>query len=378
VNPRSRVLAMVPYRLGTAGSQRTSIEAWAPLLARHGIEVAFAPFASEALHRSLYREGALSAKAAGMLVAYLRRLALVSDLSGYDAVYVHREAALIGPALLERWVVRRGVPLVYGLDDPLFVPYRSPANGALAALKFPGKVARICAMAAAVVVNGSPLEAFARRHSRNVWVVPNLVDEAVYRPCATLDHRPPRLGWIGSASSDSNLELLAAPLSILAERVAFELRLVGSERRAVGRVACRAMAWSPETEVRDLRGFDIGLLPLDDHPWNPWKFNFKLAQYMALGIPPVCTPKGCAAEIVEHGVTGFLASTPEEWVSLLETLIRDEALRRSIGRAAAAYAHRHFTLSANEEAILGAFASVLGAAPEGPPARSGAQPASSA
>ena len=51
-----------------------------------------------------------------------------------------------------------------------------------------------------------------------------------------------------------------------------------------------------------------------------WKFNFKLAQYMALGIPSVCTPVGSTLEIIDHGITGFLAATSGDWVGYLEAL----------------------------------------------------------
>jgi glycosyltransferase involved in cell wall biosynthesis len=124
-------------------------------------------------------------------------------------------------------------------------------------------------------------------------------------------------------------------------------------------VPCRSKAWAATSEVEDLRRFDVGLVPLGDHPWNPWKFNYKLAQYMALGIPPVCTPIGSNSEIVEHGVTGFLAATPDDWVRYLEELITNDRLRQQMGAAAARYAHSHFTVAANEGAIVGAFRSAL-------------------
>jgi glycosyltransferase involved in cell wall biosynthesis len=53
---------------------------------------------------------------------------------------------------------------------------------------------------------------------------------------------------------------------------------------------------------------------------------------MALGIPPVCTPMGSNAKLVEHGVTGWLAATPDEWVRYLEALITDDELRQQDGR----------------------------------------------
>jgi glycosyltransferase involved in cell wall biosynthesis len=284
---------------------------------------------------------------------------LLRHLDGYDAAFVYREAALIGPEICERVLSRRGLPIIYGLDDPLFVPYRSPANGVLSWLKFPGKVARLCTLASSVIVNGSPLRQFAGRYNRNVRVVPNLVDECAYRPEVRPAGHPPRLGWIGSHSSAANLDILAEPLSRLARRTPFELHLIGCDRPAVGDVACVVKAWSAATEVRDLRLVDVGLVPLADHPWNAWKFNFKLVQYMALGIPPVCTPVGSNAEIVDHGTTGFLASTSDDWVGYLEALITDDQLRQRMGAAASDYARQHFTLRANEEAIVGGFRSAL-------------------
>src|SRR5262245_57871740 len=135
----SEVLALVPYLLGTAGGQRTSIESWEPTLKASGINVRFEPYESERLRRDLYRTGRKLSKSAEMIYALGRRVRLMPYLSQYDAVFVYREAALIGPEVFERWAIQRHLPLIYGLDDPLFAPYRSHANGVLSRLKFPGK-----------------------------------------------------------------------------------------------------------------------------------------------------------------------------------------------------------------------------------------------
>ncbi len=115
------VLALVPYLPDTAGGQRTTIESWQPLLAKHGITVHLSPYESDALHRSLYVPGNLLAKGAAISRDYGRRVRSLASLSGYDAVFVYREATLVGPEIIERWTARRGLPLVYGLDDPLFI-----------------------------------------------------------------------------------------------------------------------------------------------------------------------------------------------------------------------------------------------------------------
>jgi glycosyltransferase involved in cell wall biosynthesis len=294
-----------------------------------------------------------------MLEAIGRRVRLLKDLSCYDAVFVHREAALIGPEFLERWVVRIGLPLIYGLDDPLFVPYRSPTNGSLSRLKFPSKVARVCSLAKSVIVNSRPLQGFGQLYNSNVWIIPSLLDGSAFEPRTYRSRTPVVLGWSGSRSSAFNVDYVAQALGRLARNVPFELHIVGAERQTVGEVPCTSQPWVEATEVEDLQRFDVGLVPMGPHPWNDWKFSLKLAQYMALGIPAVGSPVGAIPDQIQHGVTGFLAATSDDWVRYLEELITNEPLRRRMGAAAAEYAHRHFTIAANEDAIVGAFRSAL-------------------
>ena len=58
--------------------------------------------------------------------AFGRRAGVVRSLRSYDAVYLFREAALLGPPIFERLVSRSGVPTIFDFDDAVFVPYVSP------------------------------------------------------------------------------------------------------------------------------------------------------------------------------------------------------------------------------------------------------------
>jgi glycosyltransferase involved in cell wall biosynthesis len=355
-----RILSLVPSELGHSPGQRSTIELWERPLREAGFFLEHAPFETPALRRVLNREGHFFSKARAMVRAYSNRIRLLRDLNDFDAVYVYREAALIGPALLERWVARQRLPIIYTLDDPLYIPYVSPSNGWLSYLKCFGKVATICRLSRVVIVNSRFHESYAARHSRNVWNIPSVVDERVY--C----YRPARprgptvcVGWTGSPSTVANLRLVTDALGELAHRATYRLHLIGAERCDIPGVECTAQPWRGETEVSDLERFDIGLVPLPDNEWNRRKFNLKVAQYMALGIVPVATPLGSNPDIIDHGVDGFLASTTAEWTGHLETLVRDGPMRSAMAERAARKAQTTFTLRAQAGAVTEAFSSAF-------------------
>src|SRR5205085_11173697 len=146
--------------------QRSSIELWEQALATAGIRLHYAPFETSRLRQILHQPGKTAAKAWEMLRAYEGRLRLLDDLDRFDAVFVYREAALLGPAFLEKRIARKK-PIIYQLDDPLYVPYRSPSNGYLSYLKFFGKVKEIIRLSKVVIANSSPIREYCRQFNEN-------------------------------------------------------------------------------------------------------------------------------------------------------------------------------------------------------------------
>ena len=53
---------------------------------------------------------------------------------------------------------------------------------------------------------------------------------------------------------------------------------------------------------------------------------------MALEIATVMSPVGVNSRIIQDGENGYLASTPDEWVTKLSTLIDDPQLREKVAR----------------------------------------------
>jgi L-malate glycosyltransferase len=356
------VLALIPNQYGHAPGQRSSIELWEHVLSPVGINIHYAPFESERLREVLYRPGHYATKINEMMRAYVDRIKLLGDLKRFDAVFVYREAALLGPAFLEKMVARRGVPIIYQLDDPLFVPYTSPSNGYLSYLKFFGKIAEICRLAKVVMVNSTQIRAYVAQYNQNIWQVPSVVDTSqyVFRPePAETNPRDVCIGWSGSPTTIGNIKVIASALRELAGRVEHRVHLIGATEFDLPGVSYTAQNWSAQTEVEDLRKMQVGMVPLPLNEWNKWKFYMKTAQYMALGIPPVATPLGSNPEVVQHGVTGFLANSEEEWLEYLTLLIKDRELRRRMSHAAARAADEKYSLTSNTPKIIEAFRAAM-------------------
>jgi len=353
------VLVLIPYMKGWTPGQRSSIELWEKVLEPSGIHLYFVPFETAGLHALLYQRGQWVGKIREMINAYLKRLRTLKNVDSFDCVFVYREAALVGPAFLERLIAKKK-PIIYCLDDPLYLPYRSPFNHYLSYLKCFSKISSICRMSKVVIVNSPKIKEYVSQYNKNIWEIPCLVDtdEYVFHKRVVASD-PVCVGWTGSSSTLANLCLIESALCELKNRVRHRVHLIGSQDFNLSGVECTSQMWRKESEVDDLRQMDVGLIPLPDNDWNHCKFFLKSVQYMALGIPPVASPIGSNPEVIEHGVTGFLADTTKEWVDYLELLVHDSSLRSKMAENAARVAEEKYSLKAHRNRILEAFGSVL-------------------
>jgi glycosyltransferase involved in cell wall biosynthesis len=329
-----RVLAVVPSVYDTSPGQRFRLEQWEPFLRDAGIDITWAPFETDELRSVLYRRGQLLAKFNAVRQEMARRRRELKDTSGYDLVYLFREAALMGPPWFERRMAASGVPVIFDFDDAIFHSYKSPSNGYLSYLKFPGKTAEICRLSTHIMAGNEYLAEYARENNDKVTIVPTTIDtekyQVVERP---QDPDPVTIGWSGSFSTIQHLDTLRSVLGDLANSESFRLRVIGTPQYDIGGVEVEAFNWRSETEVADLSAIDIGIMPLPDDNWSKGKCGLKALQYMALGIPTICSPVGVNSTIINDGVNGYLAAGGDEWVEKLRRLIHDPALRKKIGRA---------------------------------------------
>ncbi|MEX2269857.1 MAG: glycosyltransferase [Vicinamibacterales bacterium] len=326
-----RVLALSPIPEEGAGC-RFRISHYIPYLQANGFQVTVLPFYTPEFFRLVYQRGHFAGKAAAFLRLLAKRRGVLSELDRYDLVWLYREAIPIGPPVIERAIVRRGVPIVFDFDDAIFLRNVSEANRIVSFLKNTSRVAEIIGFSRHVMAGNSFLGDYARRFSANVTVVPTTVDTTRFRPRAdgdTLSPDGPVVGWIGSPTTYHYVEEIAPLLKALALRHRFTLKISGAGKPVhVDGVRVLDVPWSLPKEVELFNTCDIGIYPLEDDDWARGKCGFKAIQFMACGVPVVAAAVGVNREIIRDGDNGFLASTPAEWSAKLERLLTDADLRR--------------------------------------------------
>lgn len=85
----------------------------------------------------------------------------------------------------------------------------------------------------------------------------------------------------------------------------------------------------------ELTRFDMAIAPLETQSsFCNAKSELKFFESALAGVPCIVSPTGPFRQCIRHGVTGFLANTPQEWAAALRTLSADKNLRQTIARNA--------------------------------------------
>ncbi len=344
-----KILFLVPYPTEGA-SNRVRVEQYIPFLESRGIRCKVRPFVNDPFYKILYLPHRYPEKIFWFAVCTANRLFDLLRAISYDVVFIHREAYPLGGPFIERLLSAIGKSIIFDFDDSIFIPNTSRHNIYIERFKKPGKVSDIIKLSSAVIAGNSYLKEYAARYNKNVVIIPSSIDTDKYRPA---EDRVPKkevvIGWIGSNTTRDFLYEIKDVFRKLSDRynnVVF--KIIGADVYGLGLDNVINKEWSLKDELEDLRSFDIGIMPMPDNEWTRGKCGFKTILYMASGTSVVCSPVGVNTEIVDEGVTGFLAKTGNEWVEKLSRLIEDESLRKGLGAAGREKVEKRYSVKANE------------------------------
>jgi glycosyltransferase involved in cell wall biosynthesis len=232
----------------------------------------------------------------------------------------------------ERMIKR---PFIFDVDDAIFLHKRGCSVDAIA------KNAKL-------IICGNSFLADHFSAIGAVEILPTAVNTSRFVP-APVSMARPIIGWSGSSSGFAYLESIQEPLRIVLDRFPDAVFSVIADRPpTLPKLPAEQLLftrWTEDTEVQGLQSFSVGLMPLSDTTWSRGKCSFKMLTYMAVGVPVVVSPVGMNREVLALGNCGLAASSIDDWVDALTTLLRDQDLSASMGAAGRRIVESYYSLN---------------------------------
>jgi glycosyltransferase involved in cell wall biosynthesis len=292
------------------------------------------------------------------------------DIAEYDVVVVQQPRGADWLKAIRGWQAQ-GIVVLFEIDDWLRGINRKDDHDF--ADKFGRDViadSELCMRVADGVICST--EWLAERYKAvnpNTYVCRNGLD--VKRYALTLPRREHvTIGWAGATGHANSMRPWVDQVAaVLRERpqacfVSIGQKFADSLVPEFGPERALSVPWAPfDTYPAAMTLMDIALAPARQDNFYRGKSDLRWLEAAALAIPCIADPE--VYPDIEHGVTGFHASTPAEAGALMRELVADAGLRERIGNAAHAYVAEHrraqVTSQAWAEALTGAVAQPIAA-----------------
>jgi glycosyltransferase involved in cell wall biosynthesis len=307
---------------------------------------------------------------------------LSASLPDHDVLLLYRVPASASVLALISQARARGLVTCFEIDDLVCQPELYQLNTNLQALT-PDEVKML-------MIEATRLAATARHCDQGIGSTPaiatqlsglcgsaSVISNGLDGETLALAARPRKRGedgrvrifyGSGTRTHDRDLAVAAEALStVLDLRSHVELWLAGPVRAAPG------LAGHPRVSHFERRSFpdymallaeaDISIAPLEKTAFNDAKSNIKFLEASALAIPSVCSPRAEFRAAINHGVTGYLAETTDDWLASLLALVDGAEQRREVGNAARASACERYDLDLIARTQLAEFLGRLPAVP---------------
>ncbi|MBA4317333.1 MAG: glycosyl transferase family 1 [Flavobacterium sp.] len=349
-----KVLVLTRYsRLGA--SSRYRMFQYLPLLEKNGIQVEIHSLLDDTYINALYGKARIPFFA--IIKSYWKRIQLLLNKGNYDLIWLQQEAFPWLPTFVETYLLGTKTPLVVDYDDAFFHRYDQHKNP-IVRFVLRKKIDRIMEVSSVVVVCNDYLAQRAKdSKAERVELLPTVIDLKLYKTKQQCSEKTFTIGWVGSPHTVKYLDAVKPSLIDLLKDENVKVVILGSGKYNLP--GAQFIEWQEETEIENIRTFDVGIMPLDNTSWERGKCGFKLIQYMACGIPVIASPIEINTKIVNHKVNGFLAETLDGWADYFKQLKDNPQLRIEMGLQGRKTVEENYTLEVNAPKLINILKSVV-------------------
>jgi glycosyltransferase involved in cell wall biosynthesis len=334
-----KVLVLTKYG-SLGGSSRYRFYQYLPYLKSQDFDITVAPLLDNEYVTGINRG---NRNFANVLIRYFQRLGKLIGDRDYDLLWIEKEILPYVPEWLERILIQN-IPYAVDYDDAQFHTY-DYYGSKLTKIFLAQKIDNVMAHAQLVIAGNKYIAIRANKAgAKSIEIIPTVIDLDRYSIKSDDQSRIFNIGWIGSPGTSSYLNAIQSVFENVNHKYDCTFTLVGAGQLRLGNLDLIIKDWHESSEVEDIKSFDVGIMPLDNTPWEQGKCGIKLIQYMACALPVVGTPIGVNQEIIAHGVNGFQANTLDEWTAYLSKLATDPHLCSVMGAKGRAMVESNYCL----------------------------------
>ena len=280
----------------------------------------------------------------------------------YDIVFVQREAFMTYSTYFEYRFSKSKAKLVFDFDDSIWLLDTSEANKIWQWMKSSKKTGRIISLSHLVFAGNNYLADYAKPFNKNVKIIPTTIDTKTFqRKTEYINNDRICIGWSGSHTTIKHFEAAIPVLKKIKEKYGAQVyfKVMGDPDYSNEELDIIGIPWSSTTEVSTLASFDIGIMPLPNDEWVKGKCGLKGLSYMSLEVPTIMSAVGVNTEIITDCINGYLATTDEEWVNKISSLIDSYPLRKQIGLAGRSTVEEKYSFESQKNNYLDSFNELL-------------------
>ena len=315
---------------------------WQPLDALLGFLERVIPF--KAVPRQFRRlEGALTR---------LREVRLARHAAAFDVVFMVKVPFL---RTYVRLAAVKGPRLWIDVNDGLWLPAHQAGGWK--------DLDRMLPLVHGVICENRYVAEYARKHCPRVHVVHDPPQVELFdrrRDAVRRDPSRITIGWIGSLLTAAPLYSIWEPLErLFAKHPHLHFRIVGADPSRLPHFEKVRYSVRPKYDqasmIEEVLAMDIGVFPLFAVEEALARGTLKAMIYMSGGAVAVARDIGENRDLIQDGVNGFLAGTPEEWFEKLDRLVQDAELRRRMSEAGLETIRAGFTKEKSLDQLIAAF-----------------------
>ncbi len=291
---------------------------------------------------------------------FLRRFVILFQVYKYDIIYIEYELFPYFPSVFEKLFKLLKIKYIVDYDDAIFHNYNASKNG-LIRLLLSNKIDKVIKNASYIITGSPYLTEYVSKLNYNCIEIPTSVSKISYAfKSDSKKNKVFTIGWIGSRTTSINVLKLIPAFEALMGKIDFQLNLIGFDDNESGKLShlnTHLIAWDAKSEIEEIRKFDLGIMPLDDTPFNQGKCGFKLIQYMGCSLPTVSTPLEANVKI-NRNRKNLHAITNEDWLNAFEKVYNNLDYFREVGIENYKDFEKHYTLESNSNAYIKLFRQV--------------------